>query len=186
MVFGREVDISVGWTTFDSKGALAEATEVRLDEKVVDFLDQCNINKRRSFEMVITLPLKKKEIVTETDIFGLFWYMPFENDVEQRPVLPNSTTSDMECIIRCYWQNRLVPDSIVRNLPFFKEVEQRHRAEGISPKWRGRMIGIFFLDWQFDDISNNKLRFLKNLEVLIDTTEDMRYSPVTPCGPFIG
>jgi hypothetical protein len=190
MVFGKDVDITVNWTRFDFKGDLElSPTKIRLNENVVDFLDQCNINNRKPFEMVITLPLIKKGV--NTDIFGLFWYIPFENDSEQRPTVPilpvqdEASSFDKDCIIRCYWQNRLVLDSIVRNLPFFGEVERRHRAEGISPKWRERMIGLLFLDWQFDDISNNKLRFLESLEILMGKTQGVLYSPIIPCEPFI-
>jgi hypothetical protein len=187
MVLDQGVNIRVRWIKFDFKGNLeSRPTEIYLDDNVVDFLDECDIKNRKPFELVITLPLTKKGV--DINIFCLLWYIPFENDSEQRPTMPIVPTfaSDKECIIRCYLENRLVPYSIVHKLPFFEEVERRHRVEGISPKWKGRMVGVMLLDWQFDDISNNKLRFLENLEFLIQqNTEGVLYSPLNPCDQFI-
>jgi hypothetical protein len=188
MSFGKLVELTLGWTYFDSRGTPVSTPTLPsrilpVDDNVTDFLDQCKVNERKHFEMMITLPLVKKSVTTE--IFGLFWYIPFENDTEQRPNLPapnDGTLSKSECLIRCYWQNRLVPESIVQKLPFFKEVDKR-RVEGISPKWKERVVGVLFLDWQYDDISNNKLKLLHDLGDLIDTTPGVAFSP--SCEPFI-
>jgi hypothetical protein len=169
---------------FDPKGTLVTPpVEIRLDEKVIDFLDQCNINERKQFETAITIPLSKGG---DTNIFGVFWYIPFEEDTEHRPtMLTIDDETSEECIIRCYWQNRLVPYSIVRNLPFFEEVYQRQRAEGVSPNWRRRMIGVLFLDWHFDGISINKLRISTSLEKLLCATPGVFYYPSSSSGSFL-
>jgi hypothetical protein len=200
------VAIEVFWNVYNHYG-LREELEQPLNNSLIDFLDQCKIQNRKirpPFEVHISLPVPGK--LQPVDIFGLFWYIPFEDDREQRPPLPtlstslishgsdngNSNTSsnssgrsaDQEyqlnqCIIRCYWQNRLVPWSVLHNLPFLSAVDQQMRARIISPRWRKRVLGILFFDWNFDEIANNKLRFQHNLEQLLHQTDGVMYSPLS-------
>lgn len=175
---------------------------MKLDNHVIDYIDECKIRDRRPFEVMMTIPEVPHEKKKEVHIFGMFWYLPFEDDKEQRPELPtmmpsssfslsSSTSSSTgagasesdytnqefsnNCIIRCYWQNRLVPWSILKNLPFMSGADS---LRTISPKWRKRIVGILFLDWNFDDIANNKLRFRQNLEDILFQNRDISISPV--------
>lgn len=191
--------ITVCWNGYNHYG-LREELHTALDKSVEDYIDECKINvkKRTPFEAVITVPPITPGKSEPIDIFALFWYLPFEDDREQRPPLPtvasgarsftsSTGTSSSEsvpisqefsnnAIIRCYWQNRLVPWSVVKNLPFMAAADN---LRTISPKWRKRIVGILFLDWHFDEIANNKLRFRQNLEEILFQNRDVAYSPAS-------
>ena len=68
-------------------------------------------------------------------------------------------TIDDDPTFTIYWQNRLVPQSQVLKLPFFPELSSRSQcnAENIAVKWRYRVKGFLFFDWN-QRISNNKLK----------------------------
>jgi hypothetical protein len=135
----------------------------------------------------------------DLNIFSKFWYIPFENDSEQRPWLPmlsnqhsSSEEDEGSVIIRCYWQNRLVPWTVLQNLALFGDVQNFINAKkSISQRWRRRLVGILLLDWNFDEIANNKLRFKINLEELLNdrcldrgTRVSVRYYPLSAVARF--
>lgn len=60
-----------------------------------------------------------------------------------------------------YWQNRLVPYSVVNSLPFFKNMPLKIldcNNQNISENWKFRLKGFLFFDWTSHNISNNKLK----------------------------
>jgi hypothetical protein len=61
-----------------------------------------------------------------------------------------------------YWENRLVPESGVNNLPFFPKVSSRidcsRGEEPIAENYRGRIKIYLFFDCKWGHISNNKLK----------------------------
>lgn len=58
-----------------------------------------------------------------------------------------------------FWQNRLVPESTAKKLFFFPTWSKHQLAEkGISDRWQERVRGLLFFDWNFQFISNNKLK----------------------------
>jgi hypothetical protein len=59
-----------------------------------------------------------------------------------------------EDIFNVIWQNRLVPETTVRELHFFP----KRKVVELNEKWKHRLKGFLFLDWNFGHISNNKLQ----------------------------
>lgn len=57
-------------------------------------------------------------------------------------------------IFNVFWLNRLVPETTLKELPFFPGSS----AKDISEKWKHRLKGFIFLNRTFEKISNNKLR----------------------------
>ena len=59
-----------------------------------------------------------------------------------------------------YWEGRLVPDTVVHELPFFADLETvaKCNRERVATQWKQRVHGQLFLDSSFDAISNNKLQ----------------------------
>jgi hypothetical protein len=161
-----------------------------LGHSVLDFLDYCNIRKRVSFDVTMnaSFPNDNRDLT----IFAKFWYIPFANYEEQRPPLPKLLDdSSNEAIIRCYWQNRLVPWTVLHNLALFADVDAYVNRSAISSKWRRRLVGILLLDWNVDEISNNKLRFTFNLKQILNNKcfdrglpVSVRYDPVSAVDSF--
>ena len=63
-----------------------------------------------------------------------------------------------------FWTNRHVPQSGAEKLSFFPDdikTREKCEKEKLPENWRARVKVFLFFDSQFDDISNNKLRFLK-------------------------
>ena len=65
-------------------------------------------------------------------------------------------------VFSVFWQDRLVPESVVSSLPFFpflkrKSVQAKNAGE-IAANWTERIKGFLFFDWSFTQISNNKLK----------------------------
>jgi hypothetical protein len=50
-----------------------------------------------------------------------------------------------------YWQDRLVPESTVNRLPFFPTCTTRYDCsrEDIPERWKFRIKGFLFFDWDF-------------------------------------
>lgn len=106
-------------------------------------------------------------------------YFPYRNGSETRP--DSSTCSDQfdhifddseglrasqlnhDCIIRIYWQNRLVPESSLKELPFFPAITISNKSD-ITRNWKSRVVGCLFFDWEFNLIANNKLKLLIDLD----------------------
>eukprot|EP01037_Dinobryon_pediforme_P022119 gene22119-23170_t len=110
---------------------------------------------------------------------GLIFYYACSNGNETKPSSlyressdENATAADEEdaantskldtSIFRVFWQDRLVPESTVSSLPFFKNVQNKSalaaKGENLSDKWHSRIRGYLFFDWNFTQISNNKLK----------------------------
>lgn len=62
--------------------------------------------------------------------------------------------------ISVYWQNRFVPETTLKRLPFFPSARNRMQcsSEKIPLNWKDRIKGFIFFDNKFSHISNNKLR----------------------------
>jgi hypothetical protein len=190
---GRKVSIGLNWNIYSTHGLSKMHCEDLA--KTDGFLDACNISQRFPFETTLMVPHGGRDL----NIFSKFWYIPFENDSEQRPWLPmlsnqhsSSEEDESSVIIRCYWQNRLVPWTVLQNLALFGDVQNFiNTKKSISQRWRRRLVGILLLDWNFDEIANNKLRFKINLEVLLNdrcldrgTRVSVRYSPLSAVARF--
>lgn len=153
------------------------------------FLDQCEKIERDNDNNIVRTwrePFEAEMTVEYTNrksfkMLMCFWYIPFENDKEQRPKLSYNNGQHLQgdemdmhfsnqCILRCYWQNRLLPESVLKHLPFMNEIDTawKNSEAGISPRWRNRIVGALFFDWQFKDISHNKLK------LLIDPENELR------------
>ncbi len=167
-------------------------------------MDQCNLQGKKPYEAVVTLPASPTS--PQLDLFAFLWYLPFQDDQEQMPQLllesllsppvvsppvdddaSRSLLSPNESLIRCYWQNRLVPFSVLHRLPFMENVEHalRNAKQHISTKWRSRIVGILFFDWQFHDIANNKLRFSCDIiEFFNQNKRRLLYTPSVSSNAF--
>lgn len=62
--------------------------------------------------------------------------------------------------VSVYWQNRFVPETTLKRLPFFPSAKNRMQCstERIPLNWMDRIKGFIFFDNKFSHISNNKLR----------------------------
>lgn len=62
--------------------------------------------------------------------------------------------------ISVYWQNRFVPETTLKRLPFFPTSRNRMQcsSDKIPLNWKDRIKGFIFFDNKFSHISNNKLR----------------------------
>jgi hypothetical protein len=99
---------------------------------------------------------------------GFFLYFPFLVGKETRPLLQSETSEEGTVVrensytVRVYWQDRLVPETVLSQLPFvpksIQALKNMELNEGISPNWKGRLVGFLFFDWEFHHISNNKLK----------------------------
>ncbi len=60
-----------------------------------------------------------------------------------------------------FWQDRLVPETIINAFPFFPELRTQLQCERnlIPSDWRERVHCFLFFGWDFRHISNNKLKF---------------------------
>lgn len=113
----------------------------------------------------------------EVTVHGLILYFPFRNGRSTRPLhsitsssqdgemkecydLVDDDGSEVDSTIRVYWQNRLVPETRLSQLPFFPKAKtalQCERAK-LPLEWRDRVRGFIFFDSNFANISNNKLK----------------------------
>ena len=60
-------------------------------------------------------------------------------------------------VFSVFWGDRLVPDTVVKRLPFFPAFKSFFTKEGLPANVEHRIKGFLFLDWNFKHISNNKL-----------------------------
>ena len=75
-------------------------------------------------------------------------------------LVEDDVPGEEESMFRVYWQNRLVPETQLSQMPFFpaaKTVLQCDRYK-IPLDWKDRIRGFIFFDSSFVDISNNKLK----------------------------
>lgn len=108
-------------------------------------------------------------------ITGVVMYFPFTNGVESRPpsFLDNDEAPLSDVIIRVAWQDRALPEALLSSLPFFppKGDVTKLVDSGMTSKWKSRIVIFLFFDWNFQQISNNKLKitiphFEKHLQSL--------------------
>lgn len=67
-----------------------------------------------------------------------------------------------DAVFSVFWQDRLVPETVLNRLPCFKDLPSSVidcSSQSIAHQWRGRIKGFLFFDWEFHNISNNKLKF---------------------------
>ncbi len=107
-------------------------------------------------------------------VYGFLFYFPFQNGLETKPdyesyvqessdsneEITKDTTNDR--MIQVYWQNRLVPESLLSQLPFFPSSHGNTNTSKyeVAKQWKNRIGGFLFFDWNFRHISNNKLKIL--------------------------
>jgi hypothetical protein len=95
-----------------------------------------------------------------------------------------SNGNNLDRTIQVYWQNRLVPESTLSQLPFFPSTNANSSASKfeLAKSWRGRIGGFLFFDWSFRHISNNKLKILvdPNLNTWLNTSEVKSKTIMTP------
>jgi hypothetical protein len=75
-------------------------------------------------------------------------------------LVDEDVSGEEDNLFRVYWQNRLVPETQLSQMPFFpaaKTVLQCERYK-IPLDWKDRIRGFIFFDSNFVDISNNKLK----------------------------
>jgi hypothetical protein len=113
----------------------------------------------------------------EVTVHGLLLYFPYHNGQASRPTISfTSHTQDgdiKECydlvddlppeedkLFRVYWQNRLVPETQLSQMPFFPQAKTLLQCERlkIPVGWKDRLRGFIFFDSNFVNISNNKLK----------------------------
>lgn len=131
---------------------------------------------------------------------GFLFYFPFQNGSETKPNFEIYSTEgeditnadepkprgdiSSEHMIQVYWQNRLVPESLLWQLPFFPSTHSNTSlAKYEIPKnWKSRIGGFLFFDWSFRHISNNKLKILvePNLNTWLNSTDVKSKTIVTP------
>jgi hypothetical protein len=131
---------------------------------------------------------------------GFLMYFPYRNGMESRPdhdilneiieesEVETTIRESTDCIIRIYWQNRLVPESHLQELPFFPPLAISNRSD-ITRNWRARVVGCIFFDWQFNLIANNKLKLLIDLNSWLNNksiSKSILYYPKNCLGEFLG
>lgn len=93
-------------------------------------------------------------------------------------------------VLSVFWQNRLVPNTMLQELPFFPKTTSKFSCDklGLPENWKGRLKGFVFLDWNFNHISNNKLMIQVtpsfNSYLNKDVKEQIRYCPNSPNDTF--
>lgn len=98
-------------------------------------------------------------------------------------------------IFSVYWQDRLVPETVLSKLPFFPVclTAAQCEADKLSLNWRYRLKGYLFFDWTFHHISNNKLKFtiepsldewLNGLSNKAARSRDLSWNPVSTLPMF--
>eukprot|EP01038_Epipyxis_sp_PR26KG_P014495 gene14495-19457_t len=105
-------------------------------------------------------------MILEHKLHGVLFYYPYEEGKETKPVsTSSSTSSEVEAndnhLFHVFWQNRLVPETFVEQLPFFPagaKTKGQCDKKQIAVNWRNRIKGFLFFDWSFKHISNNKLK----------------------------
>lgn len=152
--------------------------------QVQSFPLQCFANAKASLPFMLTVPVADNR---SFDITGLVQYFPFQEGQETRPLLLDLNSEDdfgSGAIFRIFWQDRSLPEAKVSNLPFFPT--QRGELSklvdgGVSAKWRSRLVVLLFLDWDFQNISNNKLKITQaDFETQLMTLKNaITYHPST-------
>ncbi len=135
-------------------------------------------------------------------VHGILLYFPKTGEGENNPNLPidEPTTNENDreylessrdidkshySVFNVYWQNRLVPETVVENLPFLpKRSFGTSNRFNIPKDWKSRVKGYLFLDGTFKHISNNKLKITvyPNLDTWINDKEiakQILYKPRT-------
>lgn len=75
---------------------------------------------------------------------------------------PSALQRQQDSVFSVYWQNRLVPETVLDRIPCFKGLPSSSLEcsnHSIAHNWRSRLKGFLFFDWTFHNISNNKLKF---------------------------
>ena len=173
-----KVDIELYINTFlDNRDPILQQFDLNADSHnsslgVSDYLDQCQLGEKVSNQFAFDMPVSAIVSSSSTTagtaptpedikVYACFYYIPFQKDSEQRPQLDSTIVTKIgsNCCIRCYWQNRWIPFASVGDFPIFDAVANRLNSYTISPQWKHRLVGMLFFDWNFHDISNNKLCF---------------------------
>ncbi len=127
-------------------------------------------------------------------------YFPYKNGCESRPHLSDvidladgsdhavDLNANSESIVRVYWQNRLVPETEVKDLPFFPNTTSLNKAK-VTRNWKSRVVGFLFFDWQFNLIANNKLKLLLDLNEWLNNkanAKNILFYPKNCSSEFVG
>lgn len=127
---------------------------------------EANIESRSQY-------VRELDAHTETcKMEGILFYFPNVDGEETRPLLSNymgsmqsdsldsSDPRNIDSTFSIYWQRRLVPETVLSKLPFFPDCVTRGQcnANELPEKWKYRLKGFIFFDWEFRHISNNKLK----------------------------
>eukprot|EP01035_Chromulina_nebulosa_P017835 gene17835-23447_t len=124
-------------------------------------------------------------------IEGYLFYFPYKSGHETRPlsyvndegIEDETTRYNNDPNVRIYWQKRLVPESTLKSLPFFPAFASKSQCitEKVPEKWRWRIKGFIFFDWNFRHISNNKLKIrVDNFEDWIHSKEVLKHISYSP------
>jgi hypothetical protein len=79
----------------------------------------------------------------------------------------NGTNHMNQVIVKVYWQDRCLPETTLSALPFFpnRRYEMYYLNRGLTPLWRSRLVIFLFFNYEFEHISNNKLKILSSNSV---------------------
>lgn len=151
--------------------------------QVQSFPLQCFALAKASLPFVLTVPVTG-DANRSFDISGIVQYFPFQEGQETRPLLLDiEDNADSTTIFRVFWQDRALPEAKVSNLPFFPGIRDLSRLvdNGVASKWRSRLVVFLFLDWDFQNISNNKLKITQaDFETQLMTLKNsIMYHPST-------
>lgn len=80
--------------------------------------------------------------------------------VEAEEIAVTDDVDQDKVTLLVYWEGRLVPQTIVKELPLFKPYKEARKCfdAGVPIRWRRRVCGQIFLDSTFQHIANNKIK----------------------------
>ena len=88
-------------------------------------------------------------------------------------------------VFSVFWSDRLVPETKLKSLSFFPKINKLQELvkKKIPGKWHSRLKGFLFFDHRYEKISNNKLKILSNLELLLNSEKSIGPLKFTPRNP---
>ena len=106
--------------------------------------------------------------------------------VDDDMCIPEEERPASASICSLYWQDRLVPEAELKALPFLPDArtEGQCRNMKLPVRWRDRLRGCMFFNWEFRHISNNKLKFQVDPNINEWINDKKRFRDEAKCKPL--
>ncbi|CAM9668951.1 unnamed protein product, partial [Ectocarpus sp. 12 AP-2014] len=134
-----------------------EAKKIWLSDVKNDLESRLNDARKDSFTFDMEMP-DPRDNTKKLPATGVIHYYPYEREQETRPRARPDEEDDESITVEAFWEGRLVPHSHAASLSFFPQPKlSKKDREALGARWRRRIKGMLFFDWNFP-ISNNKLK----------------------------